>query len=110
MANVYPGMQGELAVSERAASQGMDFSLPSVPWGYYAIAIVLGFDAFFSVGIPRLILLPLSAVLFLSLALKSAGTPMPAMMALIVYIPYAKAIAGNMALFMNVGALDAGCP
>ena len=100
MNNVYPGTGGSLAVSESSPPQGMDFVLPTVPWGYYAAAIVLGFDAFFSVGIPRLVLLPLSAVLFLSLALKSAGTPMPAMMALIVYIPYAKAIAGNMGGFI----------
>ena len=73
-----------------------DYSLPEVPWSYYAVAVLLGFDAFFSVGIPRLILLPLSAVIFISLATKSMGTPIPAMMAMVVYIPYAKAVAGNM--------------
>ena len=73
-----------------------DYSLPEVPWAYYAVAVLLGFDAFFSVGIPRLILLPLSAVIFISLATKSMGTPLPAMMAMVVYIPYAKAVAGNM--------------
>ncbi|MHB1926788.1 MAG: O-antigen ligase family protein [Leptospirillum sp.] len=78
----------------------LDFSIPFVPWPYYAITIVLGFDAFFSIGIPRLVLLPLSAVLFISLAIKSVGSPLPAMMALIVYIPYAKAVAGNMGGFL----------
>lgn len=77
-----------------------DFTIPFIPWPYYAIAIILGFDAFFSFGIPRLILLPLSAALFISLAIKSVGTPLPAMMALIVYIPYAKAVSGNMGGFL----------
>ena len=79
-----------------ASSGYFDFSLPQVPWAYYAVAVLLGFDAFFSVGIPRLILLPLSAAIFVSLASKSMGTPLPAMMAMVVYIPYAKAVAGNM--------------
>ena len=100
MGNTYPETERILDVRDESVHQGVDFSLPTVPWGYYAAAVVLGFDAFFSVGIPRLILLPLSAVLFLSLALKSAGTPLPAMMALIVYIPYAKAVAGNMGGFL----------
>ena len=73
-----------------------DFSLPSIPWSYYAVAILLGFDGFFSIGIPRLILLVLSAYIFISLANKSIGSPLPAMMAMVVYIPYAKAVAGNM--------------
>lgn len=71
-------------------------SIPEVSWPYYAVAVLLGFDAFFSVGIPRLILLPLSAVIFISLVFKSVGSPLPAMMALVVYIPYAKAVSGNM--------------
>ena len=77
-------------------STGGAFSTPVIPWIYYAVAVLLGFDAFFSVGIPRIILLPLSVAIFISLAMKSVGTPLPAMMALIVYIPYAKAISGNM--------------
>ena len=78
----------------------LDFEIPKIHWSYYAVAIILGFDAFFSVGIPRLILLPISAVIFIFLGLKSLGSPLPAMMALIVYIPYAKAVAGNMGGFL----------
>lgn len=73
-----------------------DYSPPSIPWPYYAVAILLGFEAFFSFGIPRLILLPLSAILFLTLISKSISSPLPAMMAMVVYIPYAKAVSGNM--------------
>ena len=79
------------------ASTGyFDYSLPSIPWAYYAVAILLGFEAFFSFGIPRLLLLPLSAIIFVLLASKTMGNPLPAMMAMIVYIPYTKAVAGNM--------------
>ena len=78
----------------------LDFEIPKVHWSYYAMAIILGFDSFFSVGIPRLILLPLSAIIFGSLMMKSLGSPLPSMMALIVYIPYAKAVSGNMGGFL----------
>ena len=57
-----------------------NFSVPFVLWPYYVMAIILSFGAFFSVGISRLILLPLSAVLFLSLSLKSVGAPLRGMM------------------------------
>ena len=79
-----------------ANGEYFDFSLPSIPWAYYAIAILLGFEAFFSFGIPRLILLPLSAIIFITLLSKSIRSPLPAMMAMVIYIPYAKAISGNM--------------
>jgi len=93
--------QGERRKNARTGEGPIpDFEVPKIHWSYYAVAIVLGFDAFFSVGIPRLLLLPLSAVIFLSIGSKSLGTPLPAMMALVVYIPYAKAVSGNMGGFL----------
>ncbi|MHB1605952.1 MAG: O-antigen ligase family protein [Leptospirales bacterium] len=93
-----PTREGSIAFTREIQSSvtGGAFSTPEVPGVYYAVAVLLGFEAFFSVGIPRIILLPLSAVIFISLAMKSVGSPLPAMMALIVYIPYAKAVSGNM--------------
>ena len=83
-------------MKSKAKESFLDFKVPDIHWSYYTVAILFGIDAFFSVGIPRLILLPISAIIFISLAIKSLGSPLPAMMALIIYIPYAKAIAGNM--------------
>lgn len=84
----------------KPGDDSLDFKIPKIHWSYYAMAIFLGVDAFFSVGVPRLLLLPLSAAIFISLGLKSLESPLPAMMALIVYIPYAKAVAGNMGGFL----------
>lgn len=92
-----PLMKG---LEPKAKESGLDFDVPKIHWSYYLVAIILGIDAFFSVGIPRLVLLPISAIIFISLGVKSLSSPLPAMMALIIYIPYAKAVAGNMGGFL----------
>ena len=45
MGNTYPETGRILDVRDESVHQGVDFSLPTVPWGYYAAAVVLGFDA-----------------------------------------------------------------
>lgn len=70
--------------------------LPPIPWQVYAIGFILLLVAFFNLGIPRLILLPLSLVIFLPLIAKSLQSPLPILIALAAYIPYSKAVAGNM--------------
>jgi O-antigen ligase len=70
--------------------------IPRLPWQYYPIAVLLVLIGCFEVGIPRLVLLPLSLVVFLPLISKSLLSPLPILIALAAYIPYSKAVAGNM--------------
>ncbi|MHB1286924.1 MAG: O-antigen ligase family protein [Leptospirales bacterium] len=70
--------------------------VPKISWPYYAIAVFLGTLAALDTGIPSLLMIPLSITIFIALFFKSIGHPIYALMALIVYIPYAKAVSGNM--------------
>ena len=78
------------------ASTSNSSSFLKISWAYYFIAIFLGTLAALDRGIPSALMLPLSVGIFISLFFKSIGNPIYSLMALIVYIPYAKAIAGNM--------------
>ncbi|MHB1286445.1 MAG: O-antigen ligase family protein [Leptospirales bacterium] len=72
------------------------FRPPAITWPYYAMAIIFGIVSSLDYGLPRVVLFGLSALIFLSLISKSMISPFPAMMALIVYIPYSKTISGNL--------------
>ncbi len=69
---------------------------PKISWPYYVIALLLGTLAALDTGIPSAIMFPLSALIFFGLFLKSLIQPIYVLMALIIYIPYAKVVAGNM--------------
>jgi O-antigen ligase len=90
-----PGKTG----SPQPDSSGPDSFEPGlspVPWQVYAIGFLMLLVAFFDVGLPRFVLLPLSLVIFLPLISKSLQSPLPILVALAAYIPYSKAVAGNM--------------
>ena len=70
--------------------------IPSIPWQVYAVGFLMTLIAFFNFGIPRFFLLPLSAIIFLTLISKSLQSPLPILVAMAAYIPYSKSIAGNM--------------
>jgi len=76
--------------------QAFETGLPPVPWQVYAVGFLLVLVAFFNVGIPRLVLLSLSLVVFIPLISKSLQSPLPILIALAAYIPYSKSVAGNM--------------
>jgi O-antigen ligase len=70
--------------------------VPPISLTVYFLAILLGFIASFDVSVPRPIMLLGSAMIFIPLFFKSLQYPLPALMALIVYIPYSKAVSGNL--------------
>jgi O-antigen ligase len=70
--------------------------MPSIPWQVYAGGFLMTLIAFFNFGIPRLLMLPLSAFIFLTIISTSLQSPLPILVALAAYIPYSKSIAGNM--------------
>ncbi|MDA8027421.1 MAG: O-antigen ligase family protein [Nitrospiraceae bacterium] len=79
-----------------AYSGGKTFVLPEIPWPYYAVVLFMGFVAADDVNVPRAVLLVLSAVVFFSLLQKSLVRPVYGLVALAAFIPYSKAIAGNL--------------
>ncbi len=85
--------------SQELASTAPDSFTPGlspVPWQVYAIGFLMLAVAFFDVGLPRFVLLPLSLFIFLPLISKSLRSPLPILIALASYIPFSKAVAGNM--------------
>ncbi len=86
-------LKGSLAIP-RKNNPGM--GVPPIALKVYLIAILLGCIASFELSIPRPIMLLGGALIFIPLMFKSLQFPMPALMALILYIPYAKEISGNL--------------
>ena len=70
--------------------------VPPISLTLYFLAILLGFIASFDVSVPRPVMLLGSALIFIPLFFKSLQFPLPALMALIIYIPYSKAVSGNL--------------
>ncbi len=81
---------------EMDGSGGKTFVLPRIPWPYYAILLFMGFVAADDVNVPRAVLLVLSAAVFYALLQKTLVRPVYGLVALAAFIPYSKAIAGNM--------------
>ncbi|MHB8422752.1 MAG: O-antigen ligase family protein [Leptospirales bacterium] len=80
---------------KNADNKSTPLSIPSIPWVYYGIAVILAVPGFTESSLLRMAVLgPFSIVLFIFL-FTAFLSPLPAMMALIVYIPYSKAISGN---------------
>ncbi len=80
---------------KNAKQKGFPFVLPSIPWIYFGIGLMLAVPAFTESSLLRMaVLVPFSIILF-GFLFSSFVSPLPAMMALIVYIPYSKAISGN---------------
>ncbi|MHB1564554.1 MAG: O-antigen ligase family protein [Leptospirillum sp.] len=70
--------------------------VPSLSLTLYFIACLLGFIASFDISVPRPVMLLGSAAIFIPLFFKSLQFPLPSLMALIIYIPYSKAVSGNL--------------
>ena len=86
-------MKGSISIP-RKNTQGMD--IPSISIKVYFIMITLGAIAAFDFSVPRPIMLLGGALIFIPLFLKSLQYPLPSLIALIVYVPYAKEISGNL--------------
>ncbi len=77
-------------------NEGKTFVLPEISWPFFAIVLFMGFVAADDVNVPRPVLLLLSAVVFYSLLQKTLVRPIFGLVALAAFIPYSKAIAGNL--------------
>ncbi|MCL4486221.1 MAG: O-antigen ligase family protein [Nitrospirae bacterium] len=86
----------DLSGESSRATAAETFILPKIPWPYFAITLFMGFVAADDVNVPRAVLLVLSAVVFYSLLMKSLVRPVYGLIALAAFIPYSKAIAGNL--------------
>jgi len=70
--------------------------VPTLSLTITSIACILGFIASFDLSVPRPIMLLGSLLIFVPLFFKSLQYPLPSLIALIVYIPYSKAVSGNL--------------
>lgn len=73
-----------------------DSDFPNIGWQFIVVGVTLSAIAALDIGTPRILLLLGSLFAFVPLAMSSVQSPLPILMALVVYIPYSKAIAGNM--------------
>ena len=78
------------------ASNDHVFVLPKIPWPYFATVLFMGFVAADDVNVPRAVLLILSAVVFYALLQKTLIRPVYGLVAMACFMPYSKAIAGNL--------------
>jgi len=69
--------------------------IPEVSWKIYGCMIFLAIVAFFDIGVPRIVMALLSLLLFIPLISASLRSSLPILLALVVYIPYSKAVSGN---------------
>ncbi len=69
--------------------------IPLLSWKIYGCMLFLAIVAFFDVGVPRVVMGLLSLVLFIPLISASLRSSLPILVALVVYIPYSKAVSGN---------------
>lgn len=69
---------------------------PSIPWAAFPILLVLGTVEAFHLEIPRALMLLLSMIVFIPLMIRSLSSRMAVLLALVVYIPFSKAIPGTM--------------
>ena len=72
------------------------FIPPDIPWPYFAVVVFMGVVSAFDIGVPTSVLLVLSAGVFFSLLQKSLTSPVYGLLGLVAFIPYSKAIAGNL--------------
>ena len=72
------------------------FVSPDISWGYFVVTVFMGLVAAFDLNIPTVVLLVLSVWIFSVLLQKSLIQPSYGMIALTAFIPYSKAIAGNL--------------
>jgi O-antigen ligase len=72
------------------------FNVQDISWGYFAITAFMGLVAAFDLNIPTAVLLVLSLWIFSVLLQKSLIQPSYGIIALTAFIPYSKAIAGNL--------------
>ena len=72
------------------------FILPDIPWPYFAVTVFMGVVAAFDLNVPTAALFVISAVVFFGLLQKSLINPVYGLIALAAFIPYSKAIAGNL--------------
>jgi O-antigen ligase len=70
--------------------------LPPIPWAVFPLLIIMGVVEAFHLEIPRLFMLLISLVVFVPLAIRSLSSRLAILLALVVYIPYSKAIPGTM--------------
>ena len=85
-----------LPIVEKGGTNQNKLDFPLISRATLLVAVFLGIVAVFEIGIPSVIMLFLSMFIFLPLISKTVVSPLPALMALIVYIPYSKAISGNL--------------
>jgi O-antigen ligase len=72
------------------------FVLPKIHWSYFAVTIFMGAVAALDLNIPTSVLFVLSATIFYALLQKSLVRPVYGLIALACFMPYSKAIAGNL--------------
>lgn len=72
------------------------FVLPKIPWPYFAVTLFMGAVAAMDLNIPTSVMFVLSAVVFFSLLQKTLVRPVFGLIALACFMPYSKAIAGNL--------------
>ena len=72
------------------------FVLPRIPWPYYAVTLFMGAVAAMDLNVPTSALFVISAVVFYALLQKALVQPVYGLVALACFMPYSKAVAGNL--------------
>ena len=86
-----------LALPVEATGSGSSvFVLPKIPWPYFAVTLFMGAVAAIDLNVPTAALFVISGVVFYALLQKALVRPVFGLVALAAFIPYSKAIAGNL--------------